>query len=59
MFDLFLKRNHYDYSVQFLKMQTFRNTSFPGKRNDTETSVESFVQEDGDGKQIELKSKFP
>ena len=23
---------------------------FPGKRNDTETSVESFVQDDGDGK---------
>lgn len=28
----------------------FRNTFFPGKRTDTETSVESFVQEDGDGK---------
>ena len=52
MFDLFLKRNHYDYSVQFLKIQTLETLLFPGRRNDTETSVESFLQEDGDGKEI-------
>ena len=34
----------------FLRCRHLETLLFPGKRNDTETSVESFVQEDGDGK---------